>query len=399
MRLPLPSPHRDRNRSRGQSLVEFALILPALLLLTMFAIDFGRVYLGWVNLQSMSRVAANFAANNAEGWKPPVNAATRARYRELVANDAKAINCELPNPIPDPIFAAGTSVGDLARVELDCRFRVITPIISAILGGQVQVSAGAAFPIKGGIVGSVPGGTGGAPVAAPVANFVGSPQSGYAPLAVQFTDTSTNGPTSWVWSFGDGAVDFTQSPSHTYPNPGIYDVSLTVSNQGGADSRTRTAYIEVVAPPTTGPIPQFTASPRTGQVPPSVNVVFTDQSTGSPTTWLWNFGDGQTATTQNPNHSYSTAGTYDVTLTVSDGTTTNAQVKRGFIVIADRPCTVPNFAGTRKNSAQATWTAAGFTTTVTFRSGSGNYQINYQSIQGGQVNPPGGCNAPLEVGP
>jgi hypothetical protein len=53
-----------RSRARGQSLVEFALILPILLLLALIAVDFGRVYLGWINLQNEARIAADFAANN-----------------------------------------------------------------------------------------------------------------------------------------------------------------------------------------------------------------------------------------------------------------------------------------------------------------------------------------------
>lgn len=370
-----------------------------MLLLLMFAIDFGRVYLGWINLQNMTRVAANFAANTAPNWRVPINPATRTSYQQLITNEAKAINCITQNPIPDPQFASGTSMGDLVLVNLDCRFKIITPVIGSILGGEVLVSAESSFPVKAGIVGSVPGGTGGAPVVAPVASFVGSARSGYAPLAVEFTDTSSNGPTSWVWSFGDGATAFTKNPAHTYTAAGFYNVTLTVSNTGGADSASSTAYIEVSAPPTSGPIPGFTATPRSGQVPPNVIVAFTDTSTGGPTTWLWAFGDGATSTTRNPSHPYTSAGTYDVTLTVSDGTTTNAQTKRGFIVISDRPCTVPNFAGTKKNGAQRTWATAGFTTTVTYRSGSGNYTINFQSIQGGQVSPPGGCNAALEVGP
>ncbi len=60
----------DRHRRRrGQSLVEFAIVLPILLFLTLVALDFGRVYLGWINLQSMSRIAANLAANNPTAWQ------------------------------------------------------------------------------------------------------------------------------------------------------------------------------------------------------------------------------------------------------------------------------------------------------------------------------------------
>jgi len=86
----------DRSRSRGQSLVELALTLPVVLLLLLIAIDFGRVYLGWVNLQQMARIAANFAADHATAWDTPGDATVRARYQSIVRNDARLINCTLP---------------------------------------------------------------------------------------------------------------------------------------------------------------------------------------------------------------------------------------------------------------------------------------------------------------
>ena len=71
-----------------------------------------------------------------------------------------------------------------------------------------------------------------APVSAPVANFTGTPTNGTAPLTVIFTDLSTNFPTAWNWSFGDGSLENAtqQNPVHTYLNPGVYDVSLNASN-------------------------------------------------------------------------------------------------------------------------------------------------------------------------
>jgi uncharacterized membrane protein len=67
---------------------------------------------------------------------------------------------------------------------------------------------------------------------APVADFYGTPTSGYAPLTVQFTDTSTGPPTSWSWNFGDGdSTNATmQNPVHTYASAGTYTVSLTAMN-------------------------------------------------------------------------------------------------------------------------------------------------------------------------
>ena len=78
---------------------------------------------------------------------------------------------------------------------------------------------------------------------APVASFSASPVSGKAPLKVQFTDKSTNSPTSWKWSFGDGTYSTSKSPSHTYSKAGKYTVSLTVKNAAGSNTKTMSGYI------------------------------------------------------------------------------------------------------------------------------------------------------------
>ncbi len=90
--------------------------------------------------------------------------------------------------------------------------------------------------------------TAGAAGSAPVAAFSGSPTSGVAPLAVTFTDASTESPTSWSWTFGDGATSTSQNPSHSYANAGSYTVSLTASNANGSDAETKTSYITVTEP-------------------------------------------------------------------------------------------------------------------------------------------------------
>lgn len=88
------------------------------------------------------------------------------------------------------------------------------------------------------------------PVPAPVADFMGSPVSGNAPLIVQFTELSTKNPTQWQWDVNnDGTIDYTSpSPQHTYSNAGTYSVKLTVSNVGGSDNLTKTGYITVTGP-------------------------------------------------------------------------------------------------------------------------------------------------------
>ncbi len=91
---------------------------------------------------------------------------------------------------------------------------------------------------------------GGVVATPPTAAFSGSPVSGVYPLEVAFADESTGSPTTWNWDFGDGGNSTAQNPAHTYTAAGVYTVSLTVGNDEGADSLTRTDYITVTEPGT-----------------------------------------------------------------------------------------------------------------------------------------------------
>jgi len=103
-------------------------------------------------------------------------------------------------------------------------------------------------------------------------NFTASSQNGYAPLTIQFSDTSTGGfPSFWNWSFGDGtwfntSITALRNPTHGYETPGIYTVNLTVQNLSVTSTLSRSGYVTVVAPPettvpTTSPTPTLTSSP------------------------------------------------------------------------------------------------------------------------------------------
>jgi len=83
---------------------------------------------------------------------------------------------------------------------------------------------------------------------APVASFTASPTNGAVPLNVAFTDTSSNSPTSWAWTFGDAGTSTSQSPGHTYATPGVYTVTLIATNSGGSSINTQTALIGVYDP-------------------------------------------------------------------------------------------------------------------------------------------------------
>ena len=164
----------------------------------------------------------------------------------------------------------------------------------------------------------------------PVANFVGTPTSGAAPLTVQFIDNSTNTPTSWNWNFGDGSSSTHQFPSHTYTIDGTYTVTLTVTNSGGSNALTRTNYI-TVGSGVVAPVATFTGSPTSGTVP--LTVTFTDSSTNTPTSWNWNFGDGNSSTLQNPSHTYSSTGTYTVSLTAINSAGSNTSTRTNYITV------------------------------------------------------------------
>lgn len=152
----------------------------------------------------------------------------------------------------------------------------------------------------------------------PVPSFDAVPKSGNAPLSVTFTDTSSGTVTTRLWDFGDGTTvwaNATAEVTHTYPLPGTYTVSLTAGNEGGQATKIQTDYIQVI-PSGTPPRAWFTASPLMGYEP--LTVRFTDRSSGTPSSWHWDFGDGNTSSDRNPVHTYATAGRYVPTLTVSN---------------------------------------------------------------------------------
>lgn len=388
------------DRTRGQSLVEFALVLPIIMMLTLTALDFGRVYLGYINMQNMARIAANFAANNPAAWtasSDPLiqakNAAAKSRYQKEILGDAAASNCQLPmvagtQTAPAPTFktAAGVTtlnpqIGDTAQVGITCTFGVITPVISNIVGGSVQVSAASIFPVKSGMTAAGPPYVGTAPNAAFTGNGIGAPSSlsGTTPFTVVFRDTSGGNPTGWAWVFNDGSTPGTSSAQdplgHVFDHAGTFVVTMTASNNWG--STTASQGITVVDPTTV----DFTMNQSSGNAPLPVN--FTNASSPGGTNYAWTFGTGQGgasgAAMTTTSHTYASTGTFTVTLTVTYPTGPVSVSKT--VSVGATLCTVPKLSGVKRNAAQGTWSAAGFSGTVTDGPGfpNGNYTITSQS--------------------
>jgi len=161
----------------------------------------------------------------------------------------------------------------------------------------------------------------------PTAAFSGTPTSGCAPLEVCFTDASTGSPTSWSWSFGDGSTSTESDPCHAYTASGSYTVTLTVCNDCGCDTETKEDYVAVLTPP----VADFSASPTDGCLP--LEVSFTDESTGEPAAWSWDFGDGGTSTAQHPDHTYLEVGFYEVTLIVTTADCSDSETKARYVAV------------------------------------------------------------------
>ncbi|MBK8283892.1 MAG: PKD domain-containing protein [Ahniella sp.] len=148
---------------------------------------------------------------------------------------------------------------------------------------------------------------------APTANFSFSTSG----LTANFTDGSTDSDgtiASRSWTFGDGGTSTATNPSRTYAAAGTYSVTLTVTDNGGAtNSSTRSVTVSSAA--NVAPTANFTLTTS------GLSAKFTDSSTDSDGTIAsrsWNFGDSTTSTATSPSKTYTAAGTYNVSLTVTD---------------------------------------------------------------------------------
>jgi len=144
---------------------------------------------------------------------------------------------------------------------------------------------------------------------APLVSFSSDAQKGCAGVTIQFTDQSAGDPTAWQWIFEGGtpATSNEQNPSVTYTTPGVYPVTLQATNIYGSSTSTQPGYVTIIGAPVAG----FDYSAVLG------TISFTSTSQGADA-YSWNFGDGTTSNEASPVHTYSTSGSYTVTLTVTN---------------------------------------------------------------------------------
>jgi PKD repeat protein len=152
-------------------------------------------------------------------------------------------------------------------------------------------------------------------------------------MNVALTDKSSITADSYNWDFGDNSsISTDQNPTHTYDKSGNYTIRLTAQDPNYHDYYTKEVIITVPSQ-SSPPLANFTATPTSGPAP--LTVQFNDTSTGSPTSWLWDFGDGNMTNVaeQNPVHTYLANGTYNVSLNVTNDGGSNTMTKVRFIRI------------------------------------------------------------------
>jgi PKD repeat protein len=177
------------------------------------------------------------------------------------------------------------------------------------------------------------------------AGFSSNVSSGPAPLSVQFTDTSTSsaGITGWQWNFGDGSGNATvKNPVHTFTSVGTFIVTLTPTNDCGESSSVSYSITSTCPPVVAG----FSSNVSSGYAPLTVQFADTSTSSADITGWQWNFGDGSgNSTVKNPVHTFTSAGTFIVTLTSTNSCGQFSSVSYS-VIVSSCQVTITASAGT-----------------------------------------------------
>ena len=169
------------------------------------------------------------------------------------------------------------------------------------------------------------------------AEFSFTPDSGCKDLSVTFTDESPNDASSVSWDFGDGSpISNAANPTHVYTVEGIYSVTLTRIVDGCENTVTETSIIEVFD------IPEVAYNNDNAfgcTLPHNVNFVGTSSEALS---WLWDFGDGNTSTLQNPTHTYNEFGEFNVSLTITDANGCENTISSNTILLVETQVVLTN---------------------------------------------------------
>ena len=169
----------------------------------------------------------------------------------------------------------------------------------------------------------------------PSASFTVSCQN----LSCSFLDASSDPDGNIVgysWNFGDGGTETQRNPSHAYTAPGTYQVSLTVTDNGGATNASAQS-VTVTGAPSQNQAPAASFSVNCANLECSFNSDASSDPDGRIVGTNWTFGDGESSDSRNPGHEYDAGGTYQVTLTVRDDDGASHSTTRTITVTAPPP--------------------------------------------------------------
>lgn len=370
-----------KRRARGQGLVEFALVLPLILLLLLGAIDFGRVFLGWVTLNNMARVGANYAALH------PDLSFDQAKYDALIAANATGINCVEAAPRIPPTYGGTRQPGETVTVRLTCRFTPLTPIISSIFPtGLITLGASSAFPVTGGCIGNCSGGSGGpGPGGTPSDNCRAVPN--VVGLSVMGARRA------WVAN-GFTAANF--SPASGSDTRSVATQRITLPT--GADAcPTGKAFFLATLTVTLTDLQTPKPTPTCIYVPNMLGMSVVEARTAWTDAGF--SGPFMPATGQDTNivDTQTTSPATPPDVCAEPATSVEVSYVAAPPPPPAAPCQVPSLVNTPSTSATATWTSYGFTGTLTFNKPNRlPYTIKSQSLVGNTYAP---CSSTMQVGP
>jgi PKD repeat protein len=325
--VPFAPSRTRRASSRGQSLVELALIAPVFLLLLLTAIDLGRLLYSQITITNAAKEAALVAS---QGGSFQANAA---------CSDTNTVMCGAISEAQDGFVIVEQTRVTLSpavcdkdapyppggpptvSVEVSSPFRVVTPIIGSLVGSNIVLHATAdaeCLAVPAVTFPSLP---------APIAAFTATPQIGSVPLTVNFNASGSSSPgatiSGYSWSFGGSGV----TASQTYTAAGTFTVVLTVTDSRG-QTDTASATITVTGggptatPPPTCPNLSFTstANPNT-QHPHGVDLTGSVSDGSKPKDWDWSWSGSISEKGDSVKRvDFPGTGTFSVTLTATKGT-------------------------------------------------------------------------------
>ena len=338
------------HKSRGQALVEFALLTPFMLLMLAVGVDAGRLFFTWIEAVNSAREGAAYAAGNptdTTGITAKAVQEPNSQAQSGVTSATVTATCANPSRVTIACSTAvgGNGTGNTVTVAVSRTFSFLTPFVSNIVGNSFTITGNATAAVFG----LLPNG-GDTPPSDCHDPRVASFTVNASNLTVQL-DASNSTPNSgrcaiasYAWDMGDGLDPFPpivgKQVTYTYATAGTYTITLITSNPGGSESKTATVALPLAPTPSPSDTPPPSADPSPSPVPsagPICSMVpsFTWDQTGNstkvnvygaytgqpaPDIWFWTYGDGDVAFGQAPTrHTYSGNGPYTISLTILSG--------------------------------------------------------------------------------